>query len=251
MSRKWICLLSGGVGAAVVVVLTLALVACQGGTPASQAPDPTATTSSAAAQSSSAGPTAAPAAQEPEVAPPGGPSEGIKVHGEWTIEVREPDGALVSRTEFENALTYSGKTTLAWFLSRQWAVGQWFVRIEGSPLFPCLPASSSPSSSCYLAETTSGRTGSNVFKTLTLDTPTEGSDQYKMVMSGNFTDQVSTSISAVQTFVYACPPTVTPASNCESVPGAFDREFTWTVLSSPVAVSVGQQVLLTVKLSFS
>ena len=29
---------------------------------------------------------------------------GIKVHGRWTIEVRNPDGSLVSRQEFDNAL---------------------------------------------------------------------------------------------------------------------------------------------------
>ena len=30
--------------------------------------------------------------------------EGIKVHGHWTIEVRGPDGRLVERRQFENAL---------------------------------------------------------------------------------------------------------------------------------------------------
>jgi hypothetical protein len=34
-----------------------------------------------------------------------GESEGIKVHGHWTIEVRNPDGKIVSHTEFENALS--------------------------------------------------------------------------------------------------------------------------------------------------
>ncbi|MGC2530119.1 MAG: hypothetical protein WA639_20420, partial [Candidatus Acidiferrum sp.] len=34
-----------------------------------------------------------------------GPSEGIQVHGHWTIEVRNPDGKVVSHTEFENALS--------------------------------------------------------------------------------------------------------------------------------------------------
>jgi len=34
----------------------------------------------------------------------GATTEGIKVHGRWTIEVREPDGTVVERREFENAL---------------------------------------------------------------------------------------------------------------------------------------------------
>ena len=36
-------------------------------------------------------------------APSGGPAEGIKVHGHWTIEVRDPDGTLVTHREFEKA----------------------------------------------------------------------------------------------------------------------------------------------------
>lgn len=33
-----------------------------------------------------------------------GQSEGIKVHGHWVIEVRNPDGSLVNRVEFENSI---------------------------------------------------------------------------------------------------------------------------------------------------
>jgi hypothetical protein len=40
--------------------------------------------------------------------PGGGTHEGIKVHGHWTIEVRKPDGKLISHTEFENSLVGSG-----------------------------------------------------------------------------------------------------------------------------------------------
>jgi hypothetical protein len=37
-----------------------------------------------------------------------GSHEGIKVHGHWMIEVRNPDGEVVTRREFENAITQSG-----------------------------------------------------------------------------------------------------------------------------------------------
>ena len=40
---------------------------------------------------------------------PKGAHEGIKVHGHWTIEVRNPDGTLAARREFENSLS-SGLT---------------------------------------------------------------------------------------------------------------------------------------------
>ena len=46
-----------------------------------------------------------------------GPSEGIKVHGHWEMEVRNPDGTLVTRREFENELHSFGKSKLASVLS--------------------------------------------------------------------------------------------------------------------------------------
>src|SRR5688500_397291 len=47
----------------------------------------------------------------------GGPQEGITVHGRWVVEVRNPDGTLASRTEFNNALA-SGSQNLVAMLSR-------------------------------------------------------------------------------------------------------------------------------------
>jgi hypothetical protein len=40
---------------------------------------------------------------------PKGQQEGIKVHGHWTIEVRKPDGKLVTHREFENSLAPIGQ----------------------------------------------------------------------------------------------------------------------------------------------
>ena len=39
---------------------------------------------------------------------PGGNHEGITVHGHWIIEVRNPDGKLAPRREFENAYPAGG-----------------------------------------------------------------------------------------------------------------------------------------------
>jgi hypothetical protein len=52
---------------------------------------------------------AAPASQAAQpaatgVRKPGGNHEGIQVHGHWMIEVRNPDGKLVKRIDFENSL---------------------------------------------------------------------------------------------------------------------------------------------------
>jgi hypothetical protein len=45
-------------------------------------------------------------AQSPAPQKPGG--EGIKVHGHWVLQVKNPDGTLGERREFENSLVTSG-----------------------------------------------------------------------------------------------------------------------------------------------
>lgn len=70
-------------------------------------------------------------------APSGG--EGIAVHGAWTINVRDPDGTLVERREFRNALTPHGAQRLLRILAAdfkftsqaltpgRWAIGLHFT----------------------------------------------------------------------------------------------------------------------------
>src|SRR5947208_12840021 len=60
----------------------------------------------------------------------GGPKEGIKVHGHWTIEVRNPDGTLVTHREFENALTSDGGFALSAVLGRALTLGLWRIQLE-------------------------------------------------------------------------------------------------------------------------
>lgn len=55
-----------------------------------------------------------PAPRPPAAQPPPAPAlqSGIKVHGRWTIVVRNPDGSVASRHEFENSLQLDGATLL-------------------------------------------------------------------------------------------------------------------------------------------
>ena len=43
----------------------------------------------------------------------GSGSEGIKVHGDWTVEVTNPDGSLATRRQFSNSITTEGFGILA------------------------------------------------------------------------------------------------------------------------------------------
>ncbi len=87
---------------------------------------------SAAAQ----GQTAAVAASSQETATrkqaseePRGPQEGIKVHGDWTIVIRNPDGSVALRHEFKNALAvgFNADRLLAQFLAGDMVPGHWGI----------------------------------------------------------------------------------------------------------------------------
>jgi hypothetical protein len=58
-----------------------------------------------------------------------GKSEGIKVHGHWVIEIRNPDGSLASRRELENALTTGGQAALARLLLPGSFTSNWDIEL--------------------------------------------------------------------------------------------------------------------------
>lgn len=84
---------------------------------------------------------------------PKGTQEGIKVHGHWTIEVRNPDGKLVSHTEFENSLVQpDGPQNLAALLLGTEVPGGYFVYLtNGTNSFagPC-PTINTSDTACNL-----------------------------------------------------------------------------------------------------
>jgi hypothetical protein len=72
-------------------------------------------------------PALAAAAHEPEESGKA-PGDGIKVHGHWTIDVRNPDGTLASHNEFENACFNCG-AVLSALISRQGTIFRWQVQL--------------------------------------------------------------------------------------------------------------------------
>ncbi len=178
-----------------------------------------------------------------------GPSrgEGIKVHGHWIIEVRKPDGRLVARREFENALTPTGASVLLRYLSRTNSTGLWSVQLDslaanGSP--PC-NVSGSPAQ-CFVTEPPNGLPpGPNVFTTLTVSLGPGPA----LVLQGIATAQMNGNISVVSTLAGICAPTAAPASPC----GGSVSTFTSTILPGGVGINVsaGEQVQIVVAISFS
>ncbi len=97
--------------------------------PSTRAVAPAAAPETAAPAAKSATPAGqAVAAGEPAVR---GNQEGIKIHGHWTIEVKNPDGKLVTHREFENSLAPgSGASLLAALLGGVASSGSWLLQIK-------------------------------------------------------------------------------------------------------------------------
>jgi len=113
----------------------------------------TSTASPAVTTAKSSGPLANSPVQSAAKPPAKGQSEGIHVHGHWTIEVHNPDGKLFSHTEFENALVQpAGAETLALQILGYLPTGGYLVNLADSTrshIGPCA-AINNNDTSCYL-----------------------------------------------------------------------------------------------------
>jgi hypothetical protein len=69
----------------------------------------------------------------PAAKPPAkGESEGIKVHGHWIIEVKNPDGKVTAHREFENAIQVPGMDYLAALLAGNNLPGALSILLNGA-----------------------------------------------------------------------------------------------------------------------
>jgi len=168
-------------------------------------------------------------------APPTGSK--VTVHGEWTIVVRNKHHKVVARRHFENALTTNGASVLQQLLSGQAAVGPWGVNVGFGAIVSSLDddVNAPP-----------------FYKTLVVTAPTSGPDVNKVILSGTATPSSDTTITNVDTWLGLC--TAPPTGGCT---GPSSQQFTHKALDglngdpAAVPVAAGQQVAVTVKLSFS
>lgn len=157
-----------------------------------------------------------------EKASPGGPQEGIKVHGHWTIVVRNADGGVASRHEFENALTSGGALTLAALLTQsQSTAPTWSIILDGN---------TGPGQSVgFVVSTTSQSVNGTVVLTGSRKVPVSG---YQL--TGVDTNVQITSLGA----------TFTSRDLTQPVPPS-------TTAPGPISVQNGQTVDVSVVISFS
>jgi len=192
------------------------------------------------------GPSAAsqpPPASAPTSPAVGGKGDGIEVHGRWTIEVRSAEGALVSRSTFENELTASGRRQLAFILGGR-AVGQWAIRLFGRGIQPCA-RDTGRDTACVVteADTAVRRDRASTFPTLRVTNP----EPDVLMLEGTATAENSTVVERVRTSLGACSGDTRPA-DCDGLP---QEDFTDKRLSPTVDWHAGQQLQVTVEFSFS
>lgn len=170
-----------------------------------------------------------------------GQQDGIKVHGHWVIEVRNPDGTLVKRHEFENGLV--NFAVLPRILAHGGSFGQWVVQLIGvGANQPCdgivslLP--------CALFETA----GPPTFGSLNASTTAT-----EFVLQGAIRVRFAAQIVKVATLVNICDPSQPPSINinCLNVVGISGDFTVKDVTSLNIQVTPDQVVDVTVRISFS
>jgi hypothetical protein len=178
----------------------------------------------------------------------GAASDGIGVHGAWTVDVINPDGTLDQHYEFHNELTAWGEETLAHLLNGG-SAGEWEISAEEAGyatdpghLAPCddLDEISTNTSACVMTEEDSGT------RSLTVAMASPG----VLELSGSFVADRDGSISYVRTAVQVCDPLV----DCYGDPIIVYADFTGTPVSqasgADYSIAQGQQVQITVDISF-
>ena len=177
---------------------------------------------------------------------PSGPATGadgaIGVGGHWVIEVRDPDGTPVTRREFHNALAPSNPITR--ILTGQNTAGPVQILVQCGESGTCTPPCPL---NCFIVEPrASGSASSSVSKNLTVSSAGGG-----LQLRGSAVVSAETTVALFLTQLFFCSTTVTPTSCVTAGVGGGLSTLTSTLLSPGIAVSPGQQVLVTVTITFA
>jgi hypothetical protein len=198
-------------------------------------------------------------------------NQGVKLHGHWVIDVRNPDGTLVEHRDFENSLEPSAQGLLIGLLSGYLVPGDYMIVM--GPLtgngacvatyqFCGLVRSLSTEPALGYCGVYYCATGLNY--TYNLGTLGAGTGPFSMVLAGSITANQTGTIGSVFTVISTCAnigfSTVTNPSSIETSSPAScvtqtSPEPWYGPLSqaniTPIAVNSGQIVQVTVTITFS
>jgi hypothetical protein len=193
-----------------------------------------------------------------------GSHEGIKVHGHWTIEVKNPDGTVVTDREFENSLMIkSGDILLSSVLGRVYTVGSVSIRVidtavgttTGSPTL--FIAEAGTFDAATFAQPCGSQPG--LFSCSTNLTITAANGTLTLAGSAVIPSSFGPNVTFVGTAVNACGAGISPQTCLSASVGSNLIPYGFTSRSldglngnpAPVAVSPGQTAAVTVVISFS
>jgi hypothetical protein len=193
-------------------------------------------------------------------------SRGTDRHG-GESSVKNPDGSLAQHRDFENSLQDGGQF-LAGLASGYMVFGGYDIALVGNA---CPPTALDGNTNCYIFQ--SGAYLNAQCSTyyaciggLTVAANITSGQPFSIVLSGSGVVPLAGTISAVQTQDFYCysytgsiyvPTGANPAActatgiNGGPIVGIAGSTFTGTTLATPLAVTAGQGILVTVTISFS
>ena len=175
----------------------------------------------------------------------GGQQEAVRVHGDWTITIRNADHSVASRHEFENALVDPG--LLAKLLAHGGTAFNWQVVLGGGVCFHSIIGAST----CLIAETTGLPDSSSLSNNLVVTAPTAGPHANALVLEGSIKASLAGQISQVDTSMAICSPGSLVTAGCQSIASS-NTTFTQKGISSlNINVQAGQTIDVKVVISFS
>lgn len=178
--------------------------------------------------------------------------QSVKVHGYWTIEVREFDGSLVSRHEFENELPGWGSRYFARMLAREAATGLWTISLNsinsGIQLFQDSTGNRVPG---YIVGSIDTSEAPNYFKNLTAEVPTSGSDTDKLVLNGRAIAAFDGSLIWVYTYISILAQKVDPDEVEYGYQSFAISQSDLRESIGEIDVLAGQQIMVKIAISFS
>ncbi len=196
--------------------------------------------------------------------------QGLRVHGHWVINVRNPDGTLVQHREFENSLQIGGQGFLVGLLSGYLVPGDWMIVLGAQSGNGACAATYAFCGMVHNAATYPAQgycnnyycTGSTLNYAYNFGTGFAG--PYSIVLTGSITANQTGTIGEVFTLLNTCanngfssgtnPSGVETSSPATCVtqtnPTPWYGPFTETNIT-PIPVTSGQQIEAIVTITFS
>jgi hypothetical protein len=194
--------------------------------------------------------------------------EGIKVHGHWVIDIKNPDGTLAQHHEFENSLQLEGAATIIQLITGVDVPSDMAIGVT-SPAGQTPPCGPSAQSICLMVRSLKDEPGgdfcaSSAVCSVNLTSVTNLTSQpYTLTYAGSFQAEEAGSITGVESILGTCnlapaisPETTSPAA-CTSATGlppagsAYGFAYFSATTINAVAVAAGQIVQVSVAFTFS